>query len=572
MNTTCNSACTSSEPFPVSFQDAGNDQPSGTSTGSEYGTIPERSDAATGSLPCSCQTEITNDDALQLQPEYKYNHHCHCQHDTNSCQQSTRTAAAVTTLHPLKRRQQQHHTTTTSNTITNTLNVTGAFNYSNALYFLGSCLYVALAIWDIHTEDNWYNNRNNTAVGLRTTTTTTGITTTLLSTDEPSHQHHKWFMWTKMDPYLFFSISAALCYVIDAVVLLGHVLIILLVMLITKHRGSTISHREDLLGDPPSPSTHVHIIQPTPPLPKSQCQDTDLNNTTQNCTITCSTSATNNHDKNSNCDGNHNNTVLFHRFEQQNLYMVVLVALSFGGGATFDLIAALMCELDTASYVVVAAAHCYLINALLILSSRNNNITHTSTNDRTTVQKITFIGDALFLMGSMVDVALSYFYIGRNESDIVWLYIYRGYLFSAILWWINAVLYISADCIRVPDDQQAIPSSVDGTMIMTMDATSTPYNSHIDTDDTQATNIAEHGTTSPVKLSNNYNEVLFPHFRLGVRPGTTHHHLTQRRENHKKDPLLLQQFDITENDDNDSLDSLFLHVVVVEPKSDSTLL
>ena len=140
-----------------------------------------------------------------------------------------------------------------------------------------------------------------------------------------------------------------------------------------------------------------------------------------------------------------------------------------------DLLAAGTTEMEQYSYLstcaVVGAAHFYLVHALLVLShpwSRFITTTNTSTLNTNTdsITKIPFrmlssssitaIADGLFLMGSMVDVSLSYFYLGEHyDANItVWVYIYRGYLFSSILWLLNAILYISADICIDSDTSQ----------------------------------------------------------------------------------------------------------------------
>jgi hypothetical protein len=130
-----------------------------------------------------------------------------------------------------------------------------------------------------------------------------------------------------------------------------------------------------------------------------------------------------------------------HRFQQTNSRVTTIcVAITFGLGATLDLLSAFTSEMSDSrisNWAVVGAAHSYLVNAILILSSKTATLESLS-------QRVTVLGDILFLIGSLVDVSLSYFFIGE-ESDEVWKYVYRGYLLSSVLWLINALLYIIAD-------------------------------------------------------------------------------------------------------------------------------
>jgi hypothetical protein len=159
-----------------------------------------------------------------------------------------------------------------------------------------------------------------------------------------------------------------------------------------------------------------------------------------------------------NDENNNDNNGMFipHRFQPTNIMhhknTTRMIALTFGMGATLDLVAASTTEMEQYPYVctwaVVGAAHFYLINAIyvVVVASTHNKVFCYRTG-LSSSQSITYIADRLFLMGSIVDVALSYFYIGENwdSNRTVWVYIYRGYLFSALLWLLNAIMYIVAD-------------------------------------------------------------------------------------------------------------------------------
>jgi hypothetical protein len=184
-----------------------------------------------------------------------------------------------------------------------------------------------------------------------------------------------------------------------------------------------------------------------------------------------------------------------------------IMALTFGIGAMLELIAASTTEMEQypydyiSTYAVVGAAHFYLINAIYAVmivkdtatvtgattiaategaaETNTDTVSHPdSTNEvklfghctsvlsllissSSTIissSSITYIADRLFLIGSIIDVSLSYFYIGENwdSNPTVWMYIYRGYLFSALLWLLNAMLYIVADCCSAEDRRNVL--------------------------------------------------------------------------------------------------------------------
>lgn len=226
---------------------------------------------------------------------------------------------------------------------------------SNLLFLTGSCLYVWLALWDIHSEKSWY-----------------------LPVDDDKTATSHWKAWR--NPYTIVSVAAASCYVIDASRLVCH--------------GSTPQEH------------HVSMDRPGPGAE------------------------------------HHSHNHFLHRF-QSSKTVAVSVGLTFGLGALFDLVAALTSELPDSrisDWAAVCAAHSYFMNAILLLSGKSVAFTTLS-------QKAAVVGDFFFLIGSLVEVSLSYFYIGQ-ESDLVWKYVYLGYLFSSILWLLNAILYIAADVFK----------------------------------------------------------------------------------------------------------------------------
>ena len=338
----------------------------------------------------------------------------------------------------------------------NSFNLVRCCTRSNCLYLMGSLLYVCLALWDIRNEQSWYDVTDNddddgntvddtvimnttsfSSWNTITTTTTTEYMNTTTTDDNLTqyhHSHHVSFpIWSffrmvyhQMDLYLLLSILAASCYVIDAGLCLMQTF-----RCVTPSSSSSSSSSPQMVLDDSTDGTFVHRFQ------SSHSYSTTTTTTSR--------------------------TRLFY------------ISLTFGMGAMLDLLAAGTTEMEQYSYLstcaVVGAAHFYLVHALLVLShpwSRFITTTSTSTLNTNTdsitklpfrmlsSSSITAIADGLFLMGSMVDVSLSYFYLGEHyDANItVWVYIYRGYLFSSILWLLNAILYISADICIDSDTSQ----------------------------------------------------------------------------------------------------------------------
>jgi hypothetical protein len=116
------------------------------------------------------------------------------------------------------------------------------------------------------------------------------------------------------------------------------------------------------------------------------------------------------------------------------------VQLTFGAAAICDLMSSLIYreESPSCSYdFSIAAVHWYLVNAILMLSAKQLSC-------RSRFTSLSLIGDVLFLIGSIIDVFLSYFFNTRS-SDAVWRLVSIGKVVSSLLWLIDSILYILAN-------------------------------------------------------------------------------------------------------------------------------
>lgn len=86
----------------------------------------------------------------------------------------------------------------------------------------------------------------------------------------------------------------------------------------------------------------------------------------------------------------------------------------------------------------VTALHIYLLNCLLLLIGKRFTMNSISTS-------LEVVGDVLFVTGSVNDVFLAYWYRKEHDEEATEARA-MGDLFSAILWLIDAMLYIIADC------------------------------------------------------------------------------------------------------------------------------
>lgn len=138
-----------------------------------------------------------------------------------------------------------------------------------------------------------------------------------------------------------------------------------------------------------------------------------------------------------------------------------LVVATFGGGAFLQFVAALFT--DRASVYSTAfndmGVHLYLLNAVLLtwpifLSTPCTlRIFFQSDKSKSCCRgdSLEYCGDLLFLIGSVIDLILSYWDLEtKNKTIVNWFHV-----LSAILWLIDAVFYIAADCLAIHDNEHA---------------------------------------------------------------------------------------------------------------------
>jgi len=116
------------------------------------------------------------------------------------------------------------------------------------------------------------------------------------------------------------------------------------------------------------------------------------------------------------------------------------VAVLFGMAATCDFLSAVIYvdEKTLAHYLPSSlAAHFYVIMAIFALWGRD-------IPDQTASMRLYQAADALFLLGSLIDVSLSYFRTSSTTSEMQ-LVLERWSVASASLWVVNSILYILAD-------------------------------------------------------------------------------------------------------------------------------
>jgi hypothetical protein len=157
--------------------------------------------------------------------------------------------------------------------------------------------------------------------------------------------------------------------------------------------------------------------------------------------------------------------------------------LTFGCGAILDLLSAVsgtMRDQRITNITAWGAAHSYLANAVILLlcsskakadSDQATTLTSAPLEEtavtRTLSEQAELLGDYLFLVGSLVDVSLSYFYFSGN-SLTMWENIYIGNLVTAVLWLVDSVLYVVADILAIRQLATATTqSSVIGTIATT---------------------------------------------------------------------------------------------------------
>lgn len=244
------------------------------------------------------------------------------------------------------------------------------WNTSNVFFFVGSILYVGLAVWDIRQE--------------RPSSGGAGDGTT----PEPT------LSW--LTPYVALSVAAALCYVADAATQ----------VCVSSSSSSTPSSSFEALATSSSSTAGVGAGD----------------------------------DSSRSSSGRENHNHLVHRMRKSQKCLKLSVGLFFGLGALLELISALTTTLNDSrwsNWLTVCSAHSYLINAILLWAGKQVSFT-------TVAETVEMVGDGLFLIGSAIDVSLSYFYIGESNEALS-SFVHKGCLLSSMLWLVDALLYLAAD-------------------------------------------------------------------------------------------------------------------------------
>lgn len=124
----------------------------------------------------------------------------------------------------------------------------------------------------------------------------------------------------------------------------------------------------------------------------------------------------------------------------ENARTAMAVAVAFGAAALCELLAVYLYENDRPileGRAYIASSHVYLISAVL-------QVRHRWPSFETISDAMEGSGDALFLLGSIIDAVLSYLN-DPEMSHLNLLVLARWNLVSAVLWLVDSVLYILSD-------------------------------------------------------------------------------------------------------------------------------
>jgi hypothetical protein len=132
-----------------------------------------------------------------------------------------------------------------------------------------------------------------------------------------------------------------------------------------------------------------------------------------------------------------------------------MVGVTFGAGAVLELASSYVVDTNepVSDILSMASCHIYLVNALLLTaplfsSYQWKDLRRFSMKRLCRTDNLEYLGDLFFLIGSVIDVILSYWNLEFTDLNLVG----YGYLLSAILWLIDAIFYIAADHIGFDDD------------------------------------------------------------------------------------------------------------------------
>jgi hypothetical protein len=135
-----------------------------------------------------------------------------------------------------------------------------------------------------------------------------------------------------------------------------------------------------------------------------------------------------------------------------------LIGSTFGIAAFLDLVSGLIVDWDEdrSDMFDMVAVHLYLVNALILTAPifmslccpRPKTLEEQPTRQYLS-EKLEYVGDLLFLAGSLIDVMCSYINLDSTAAISDWFF-----LLSAVLWLIDAIFYVAADWIAFHEDDE----------------------------------------------------------------------------------------------------------------------
>lgn len=133
-------------------------------------------------------------------------------------------------------------------------------------------------------------------------------------------------------------------------------------------------------------------------------------------------------------------------------YPEIALSVSFGLGAFLAFLSAVTEDLDDneriSNMALAGAEHFYLITTVILLTWKKQRF-------YTLGNKLESAGDMFFACGSLLDVALSYFHFYGTTDDESLKIANRGNLLAAVLWLLDAILYIAADYFYVNEGKRS---------------------------------------------------------------------------------------------------------------------
>jgi hypothetical protein len=150
------------------------------------------------------------------------------------------------------------------------------------------------------------------------------------------------------------------------------------------------------------------------------------------------------------------NAVTLQRFRGDDARWEIGVAVTFGMAAICDLIGALTQhnENEYLTYTSSSlAVHIYLLNALLLITGRRPSFSNNYP------EAFMSAGDVLFVIGSLIDVGISYFE-SPATTNRTWRRLAAWDVTSSSLWFVDSILYILADVIPEKENDEPIDDAM----------------------------------------------------------------------------------------------------------------